>query len=280
MDIVFVTDRNQLVGMLAAMNSVIQNCRRDRGLRFSIVSDADSHADVLHHTNHLFGQANVNVRVVAFHPPAFLQENIRVNRGGRLSNLMNYTRFYLHQVLPDLDKIIYLDADVIVQGDIVELWSRAKLDQHIIACIPSAVGSYDYMGSFYRDAASLAHIDHDERFFNAGVYVTRLQGWEEQRILSQLEHWMVLHKNDPKGFFELGTQPLLNLVFYQDYEHLPPEWNVTGLGDQGPATLAKTTLEAAKILHWKGSHKPWLPNGYFKELWNPYDLLGVNRSNA
>jgi lipopolysaccharide biosynthesis glycosyltransferase len=277
MDIVFVTDRNQMVGMLAAMNSVIKNCRRECALRFSIVSDPDSHPDILRRTDQLFGQANVDMRVVAFPLPAFLQENIRVNRSGRLNNALNYTRLYLHQALPDLDKIVYLDADVIVLGNIADLWSIAKLDQKIIACVPSGVGSYDYIGSFYRDAPPVAHLDEGERFFNAGVYVTRLRAWEERGILPQLERWMIIHKNDPKGLFELGTQPLLNLVFYQDYEYLPPEWNVTGLGDQGPALLDKNLLETAKILHWKGSHKPWLPDGYFKDLWNPYDLLGVNR---
>jgi lipopolysaccharide biosynthesis glycosyltransferase len=277
MDIVFITDRNQLVGMLAAMNSVIKNCCGERDLRFSIVSDVDSYPDIVHHINQLFGQTNIDMRVVAFHPPAFLQENIRVNRRGRLNNVLNYARFYLHQALPDLDKIIYLDADVIVQGNIAELWSIAKLDQKIIACVPSGIGSYDYIGTFYRNTAPLAHLDEHERFFNAGVYVTRLRAWEERGILPQIERWMILHKNDPKGLFELGTQPLLNLVFYRDYEYLPPEWNVIGPGDHGPAPLDKNLLETAKILHWKGSHKPWLPDGYFKDFWNPYDLLGVNR---
>ena len=50
--------------------------------------------------------------------------------------MLNYARFYLHQALPDLDKMIYLDTDVIVQGNIAELWSIAKLDQKIIACVP------------------------------------------------------------------------------------------------------------------------------------------------
>src|SRR5262245_26230911 len=199
MDIVFVMDRNQLVGMLAAMNSVINNCCRKRDLRFSIVSDVDSHPDIVRHINQLFGQANVEMRVIAFQPPASLQENIRVNRRGRLNNLMNYTRFYLHRALLDVDKVIYLDADVIVQGNIAELWSIAKLDQKIIACVPSGVGSYDYIGSFYRNAPPIAHVDEGERFFNAGVYVTRLRAWEERGILPQLERWMILHKNDPKG---------------------------------------------------------------------------------
>ena len=56
MDIVFITDRNQLVGMLAAMNSVIKNCCGERDLRFSIVSNVDSYPDITHHINQLFGQ--------------------------------------------------------------------------------------------------------------------------------------------------------------------------------------------------------------------------------
>lgn len=33
-----------------------------------------------------------------------------------------YYRFYIHKVLPDLDKVIYFDADLLVLGDIADLY--------------------------------------------------------------------------------------------------------------------------------------------------------------
>ena len=277
-NVVFVADTNQLVGVMAAMNSVIKNCCNYYKLRFYILVNSTSYTEYLQQTTCLFGKTNFEIRIIEFEPPTFLKENMRVNFNGSINNIMNFARFYLFEILPTLDKIIYLDADVIVQADIEELWLLAQLDQHIIACVPSGIGSYNYIGSFYRNAAQLAHIDSAESFFNAGVYVTSLQGWRDQNILCQVEYWMVAHKNEPKGLFELGTQPILNLIFYKDYEHLPPEWNVIGVGDKEYITLNYKNLEGAKILHWKGFNKPWLPNGYFKNFWNPYDLLKVNQN--
>lgn len=48
---------------------------------------------------------------------------------GNLQALHNYVRFYLHRLLP-VDKIIYLDVDVVIKRDIGELWNefRKELD--------------------------------------------------------------------------------------------------------------------------------------------------------
>ena len=44
------------------------------------------------------------------------------------SSSLNYARFYLSELLEDVDKVIYLDADVVVLGDACALWDSALLD--------------------------------------------------------------------------------------------------------------------------------------------------------
>ena len=39
----------------------------------------------------------------------------------RLASPHNYLRFFLHELLPDIDKILYLDTDVVVLADVAEL---------------------------------------------------------------------------------------------------------------------------------------------------------------
>ena len=46
----------------------------------------------------------------------------------QLTNLespLNFARFYLHRLLPRVPKVLYLDADVIVQGDVAALLDGA-----------------------------------------------------------------------------------------------------------------------------------------------------------
>lgn len=40
----------------------------------------------------------------------------------RYSSVLNHLRFYLPQIFPNLDKILFLDHDVVVQRDLSEFW--------------------------------------------------------------------------------------------------------------------------------------------------------------
>ena len=44
---------------------------------------------------------------------------------------------------------------------------------------------------------------------------------------------------------------------------------VKGLGFK---KVSQQVINNAKILHWTGKKKPWLPNGRYKEIWNKYKL--------
>ena len=51
----------------------------------------------------------------------------------RLISPSNYARLYFHRILPEIDKIVYIDLDTIVKGDIVRLWDETDLHGMVIA---------------------------------------------------------------------------------------------------------------------------------------------------
>ena len=51
-------------------------------------------------------------------------------------------------------------------------------------------------------------------------------------------------------------------------ELLPPNWNLPNLGRI--ANLRTQELDSAKLLHWTGKRKPWLPNALYPERWRRY----------
>ena len=61
----------------------------------------------------------------------------------------------------------------------------------------------------------------------------------------------------------LGSQPPLHLALHGRWSSLPPSWNLDGLGRV--PNLKPAALDAAKLLHWTGRHKPWLPDGMYVE---------------
>ena len=45
---------------------------------------------------------------------------------GKLSSPANFARFFLHELLPDLHVVLYVDVDIVLRADIAELWRTAR----------------------------------------------------------------------------------------------------------------------------------------------------------
>jgi len=271
-DMVFCTDRMHFVGILAAIHSIVSNAARPRELCFHIAVGAGESAEIERAMRRCFPRPELACRVREFRPSPFLEEYIRAGRdltyAAYTSSVMNFARFYLSEIYPDLDKYIYLDADVIVQGDIAELFHLAILERYALAAVPfSSFGEWE---GYNMDSVHLRHLDPEQPVFNNGIYVSDSRRWRDQNILPALEGWMKLHRRSLDEFV-FGTQSVMNLAFHRNLEVLPPEWNVNPLGDD-ETTISDRALREGKILHWAGRRKPWHPDGFFKEYWEPYAL--------
>lgn len=90
-----------------------------------------------------------------------------------------YFRLFLADMFPEYDKGIYLDSDVIVPGDISELYAT-KLDaSHIIAACPD----YTIQGipAFAQYAEQAVGVERN-RYVNAGVLVMNMKMMREIRF--------------------------------------------------------------------------------------------------
>jgi alpha-1,4-galacturonosyltransferase len=102
--------------------------------------------------------------------------------------------------------------------------------------------------------------------FNAGVYGINLQLWKEKRVTEEVEYWMRENKRSP--LWQYGTQPLMLITLYQEWDYLDPRWNFNGLGWN--TQINPTRLDEAFLLHWSGKMKPWLSDGLYQSYWLPY----------
>ena len=69
---------------------------------------------------------------------------------------------------------------------------------------------------------------------------------------------------------QVGTQPLINLIFYKKVKKINWNWNISGAGWK--SGLRDENLQEANIIHWSGRQKPWLENGLWKKYWNIYKI--------
>eukprot|EP01084_Bolivina_argentea_P262329 443573_1 len=146
--------------------------------------------------------------------------------------VMNYARFYLPSIFPNvIGNAIYLDVDMIVLDDISGMYYQNN------KCILHGVYNSRYTELFYMNntyGLKLLGIDLNEnKGFNAGGVVYNITHWRLNNYTKRYENIMKLNKMQKHDIFNLGTQPIMNVL----YNHvvwrqcqLEKWWNCIGFG--------------------------------------------------
>lgn len=125
-------------------------------------------------------------------------------------------RILLPDMLPNVSRIIYLDADLFVNRDINDLWNT-DIEQYCLAAVPDAP-TVKKTGTPY--PVALAQVSRD-KYFNAGVLYMNLDNIRKKGNLCELI--MNYLRENPKAF--LFDQDALNVVFADDCLLLDENWN-------------------------------------------------------
>lgn len=161
------------------------------------------------------------------------------NNAGYIS-ISTYNRFLISKLKPDLKKVLYLDVDVIVKGDIKELFS-IQLENYPLAAVPESFLD----GATLKDLRNNLNLSKDHRYFNAGVLLIDNEYWAKNDILSQV------FKTEQKFRSKLkwADQDILNIIFNNNYKVLPPKFN--------DMTQFKNQNHNVLIRHFNTGLKPW-----------------------
>jgi lipopolysaccharide biosynthesis glycosyltransferase len=164
----------------------------------------------------------------------------------------SYFRYFLDQFLPsDVEKVLYLDCDLIVRSDIEELW-RTPLEGHVLAAVPDQ----------FSDNLQAIGFREDEPYFNGGVLLFNVCRWRE---VNQTKHLLAyIDANGP--VLRYHDQDAINVVLRGEIVPLHPTWNFTPRhAESGPGILGLSMGAFIRlrndpaIIHFTGI-KPWRPN--------------------
>ena len=188
---------------------------------------------------------------------------------GRLSSVAYY-RLSLPSVLPNVDKILWLDCDTLVRKDLTPLFS---IDM---------TGLY-FLG--FQDYRRFKVFEHpDDRYVCSGILLMNLEKMREDNLEQKMKDFLVLHDKDA----DKQDQTAINSVGYDGIRFLPPEYGIFNfyakkaideyLIENKHGNYTKQELEEAfrdpAILHLVS--KPWkefnIP--FFKEWWNYAKITG------
>ena len=210
-----------------------------------------------------------------------LREHVRKmdKRPDDLEHPLNYSRIVLPLIVPEcVEKVIYLDTDMVVVGRIEELFAYVPGDRVIGSpehCDERRKARHYFTdafwgkqeggdaGSTHGGAAAVARRDPEDVFgkvgrracyFNPGVLVIDVLQWKERDISNKLLGWMSLHRASSEPLYELGSLPPFLLVFAgrigAGAEHssaLDRSWNDH---DYGCVCHDHPDARTVNIVHW------------------------------
>ncbi|SEP60626.1 Lipopolysaccharide biosynthesis protein, LPS:glycosyltransferase [Devosia sp. YR412] len=175
--------------------------------------------------------------------PLFEDIAARMPVNKRLSNIV-YARLIVDRLIdPAINRILYLDCDMLVRDDIATLYEW-DLQGAPIAAVRDSIGAWLVAG---RDVANNRDIfDVAHPYFNAGMVLIDIAQWRAADIIGCMEQAYA------DGVMQriYYDQDLLNLVFQDRWLQLPWRWNLID------ARPVHEGLDPA-IIHYTGESKPW-----------------------
>ena len=189
-------------------------------------------------------------------------------------------KFDLPNILSNLDKVLYLDGDILVLNDLSELYNT-DLNNKYAAVVPDMAGML--YGNYHVKLGFC-------KYFNSGVMVLNLRKMREDDISKKLLDYK-LHK-DTKHFMD---QDCLNYVFQENVFYISPMYNwmaqnQTEFTDEKIKdfyNLSQSDLDNIRkrptVLHLTNKNKPWnscdvigsdIWHKYYKDYQIKIDKLG------
>lgn len=169
-----------------------------------------------------------------------------------------YYRLFLSELLPnDINRVLYLDGDIIVMDSLNELWATDMHDK-AIAAVPD---SYNNKIEHY----NRLHYPQPMGYFNAGVLLINLDYWRTNNVVSAFCQYASARHDS----LYCHDQDILNYVFRDSKIVLPLRYNMLNeYWFQTRHSVVSWEFESQMlygqqhpaIIHFTGLPKPWFSN--------------------
>lgn len=268
-NIVFICDEKFIIPTVTAITSLIENKNKDSVYAVYVVTNNLS-VNSIAIFNKFNNIENVNIKIIEKSV-----EYSEINTNNINSNVTKSAilKFELANILSNLDKVLYLDGDVIVQKDLVELYNT-ELTNEYAAVVKDFIAMYKLKPS----ASERLNISRHE-YFNSGVMLLNLVKIRVDNIVEKLFEY---RENSINVFMD---QDALNVVFGDNVKYLNPfnnflltmfsRFSIAEMNDyfEVDENLRNKNdyIKKSTVLHYTHKWKPWLYyNTEFNEIWYSY----------
>lgn len=184
-------------------------------------------------------------------------------------SLTTYYRLFISDMFPQFDKVIYIDSDTVVPGDISELYNKDISDNYVAAVRDQVVIQNDIFGDYVEKVLGLDR----NQYFNAGMLMMNCKLFREECVFDQFVHLLNAYT-----FVVAQDQDYLNIICQKRVCWLEANWNCEIFGEI-------PCKDNFKIIHYNLASKPWhykdfpLAEYFWKyaEMTEDYDIIVQER---
>lgn len=235
--IFFAVDEKYVAPLSVALTSLIANTNPATEYQITILNQGLAPESV----TALGGMATTNVHIGFESMAAKLQEQVQ-DHGNTLRadyfTLTIYYRLFIADMFPQLDKAIYLDADVVCEADVAKLFAT-DVSHALVAAAPDPFIANDPITAAY--AEQVVGVPANE-YVNSGVLVLNLKAMRAAQFSA---HFLTLLNT--YHFPSIAPdQDYINAITNDQLVLLPSRWNVQAPGETAP-----------NLVHYNLFNKPW-----------------------
>ncbi|CAK9150294.1 unnamed protein product [Ilex paraguariensis] len=194
----------------------------------------------------------------------------------KYNSLMNHIRIHLPELFPSLNKVVFLDDDIVIQTDLSPLWD-IDMDGKVNGAVETCRGDDKFvMSKKFKSYLNFSHpliakhFDPNECAWAYGMNIFDLEAWRKTKISHTYHYWLEENLKSDLSLWQLGTLPPGLIAFHGHVHIIDPFWHMLGLGYQDNTSMANA--KSAGVIHFNGRAKPWLDIAFpkLRQLWTKY----------
>lgn len=282
--VVFASDKNCAAQMYITMLSAILNKKPDTFYDFYCLVPHKFSRFVREKFERLHKKyRNINITFVNM-------KNAFSNLEMQISHITSptYYRLKIAQILPQYQKVLYLDIDTIVLDDLTELYDTDLGSNYIGGVLAAGYLIRAEKNKKYYESIGMPDMSN---YINAGVILFNLELIRKDNMTEKMID--LASKN-----FKCMDQDILNLLFYGRIKHLNFKYNFLVAYKReffdNPDTMKKlcdiygeqcldNAIKNPVIIHYATSKKPWEDkNVWLSKYWSKYQMkcpLKIKKQN-